>query len=131
MRKLMKNATAGSTLIEVVLAITILGLVSAPICSSLVLAARINARSREVMTAQLNVSSAVERLMAEGLAVDTSDDSDWKWEKECGLAVVAVNHDKSEENVYYNVTVSDRESDPLVTVTTTVKAAPPETGGGA
>ena len=131
MRKLMKNATAGSTLIEVVLAITILGLVSAPICSSLVLAARINQRSREVMTAQLNVSSAVERLMAEGLAIDTSDDSGWKWEEKYGLAVVTVNPGESKENVYYNVTVSDRESDPLVTVTTTVKAAPPETGGGA
>ena len=65
-----KNATAGSTLVEVVVAITILGLVCAPICSSLVLAARVNQRSSQVMAAQLSVSNAVEQLMAEGIPED-------------------------------------------------------------
>ena len=123
MRKLMKNATAGSTLIEVVLAITILGLVSAPICSSLVLAARINARSREVMTAQLNVSSAVERLMAEGYADGKEDD----------FPGIQINAEAEAGKPYYTLTVSDEKG--LVSVSTAVKIAAEEPdeepGGGA
>lgn len=114
MKKLTHNSKAGSTLVEVVLAITILGLVSAPICSSLVLAARVNARSREVMAAQLNVSSAVERLMAEGYSVDKADDFP-------GVHVVA--EDGTGANGYYEITVSDTKG--FVTVETAVKA-----GGG-
>ena len=114
MRKLMKNATAGSTLIEVVLAITILGLVSAPICSSLVLAARINARSREVMTAQLNVSSAVERLMAEGYADGKEDD----------FPGIQINAEAEAGKPYYTLTVSDEKG--LVSVSTAVKIAAEE-----
>lgn len=60
------NSTAGFSLIEVLVAITILGLVIAPIGSSLVLSFRLNARSDEVLQAQLAVSSAVETIMAEG-----------------------------------------------------------------
>ena len=48
-----KNATAGSTLVEVVVAITILGLVCAPISSRKVLAARVHPRSRPLVAAQL------------------------------------------------------------------------------
>ena len=60
------NQTAGFSLIEVLVAITILGLVVVPIGSSLVLSFRLNARSGDTLQAQLAVSSAVEPLMAEG-----------------------------------------------------------------
>ena len=123
MKKLMNNGKAGSTLVEVVLAITILGLVSAPICSSLVVAARVNARSREVMTAQMNVSSAVERLMAEGVQTVNSEEV---VTAPAFPGVTAKVTGGSVSDGYYEITVSDSEA--LVTVETAVKAAP--AGGG-
>ena len=69
------NQTAGFSLIEVLVAITILGLVVVPIGSSLVLSFRLNARSGDTLQAQLAVSSAVETIMAEGYdsSVDYKD----------------------------------------------------------
>lgn len=64
---LLQKGKAGSTLVEVVVAIAILGLVTAPICSNMMVSARLNAKSRAMMAAQLQVSSAVEQLMAEGV----------------------------------------------------------------
>lgn len=63
--------TAGFTLIESLVAITILGLVVVPIGSSLVLSFRLNARSESTMQAQLAVSRAVETIMAEGIDKDS------------------------------------------------------------
>ena len=60
------NSTAGFSLLEVLVAITILGFVVVPIGSSLVLSFRLNARSEKILQAQLAVSSAVETIMAEG-----------------------------------------------------------------
>ena len=59
MKKIGKERTAGFSLLEVVVAIAIIGLISAPICSSLILAGRINAHSQAVMEAHLNVRTAV------------------------------------------------------------------------
>ncbi len=66
MKKIGKERTAGFSLLEVVVAIAIIGLIYAPICSSLILAGRINAHSQAVMEAHLNVRTAVETLMKEG-----------------------------------------------------------------
>ena len=63
MKKIGKERTAGFSLLEVVVAIAIIGLISAPICTSLILAGRINAHSQAVMEAHLNVRTAVETLM--------------------------------------------------------------------
>ena len=60
MKKIGKERTAGFSLLEVVVAIAIIGLISAPICTSLILAGRINAHSQVVMEAHLNVRAAVE-----------------------------------------------------------------------
>ena len=122
---------------EVVLAITILGLVSAPICSSLVLAARVNARSREVMTAQMNVSSAVERLMAEGVTKTKTVDEGTANEKvlveePSFIGITAEVTGGSETVGYYELEVYDAQE--FVTVETAVKATPPapeENAGGA
>jgi len=65
--KQLRNKTAGFTLIEVLVAITILGLVVVPIGSSLVVSYRLNARSGDTLQAQLAVSRAVETIMAEGV----------------------------------------------------------------
>lgn len=101
------------------MAITILGLVCAPICSSLMLAARVNARSQQVMAAQLSVSSAVERLMAEGVTEGES----------VSMPGVSITVDKADDDPYYQVVVtSNTVSD--VQVTTYVRAIPAEGGDG-
>lgn len=62
-----KNGRGGFSLIEVVVAIALLGLVVVPICGGLVLSFRLNARTEALMQAQLAVSSVVETLMSEGI----------------------------------------------------------------
>ena len=72
MRDAKNGGTAGFSLVEVLTAITVLGLMLAPIGASLVMSHRLNARSQQLMEDQLAVSNAVETLMAEG--IDTSGD---------------------------------------------------------
>ena len=57
----------GFSLIEVVLAMVILALIVVPTCTSLVLSFRVNAKADAMLQAQLAVSSAVEKLMADGI----------------------------------------------------------------
>lgn len=64
------NSSAGFSLIEVLVAITLLGLVAVPIGSSLAVSFRLNTRSEALLQAQLAVSSAVETIMAEGFTRD-------------------------------------------------------------
>ena len=122
MKKIGKERTAGFTLLEVVVAIAILGLVSAPICSSLILAGRINAHSQVVMEAHLNVRTAVEILMQDGVT-EASDEY-----RKDDFPDVTIKTVKDGDNPYYHVTVSDKRTEPLVTVETYVRAVPE--GGG-
>lgn len=123
MKKIGKERTAGFSLLEVVVAIAIIGLISAPICSSLILAGRINAHSQAVMEAHLNVRTAVETLMKDGVTAASADD--------CAKAFpnVTIETEKNGDNPYYHVTVSDKHTEPLVTVETYVRAVLPEGGG--
>lgn len=123
MKKIGKERTAGFTLLEVVVAIAILGLVSAPICSSLILAGRINAHSQVVMEAHLNVRTAVEILMQDGVTAASSA------YRESDFPDVTIKTEKVVDKPYYHVTVSDKHTEPLVTVETDVRAVPE--GGGA
>lgn len=122
MEKTGKQRTAGFTLVEIIVAIAIMGLVSAPICASLVLAGRINARSQAVMEAQLDVRAAVETLMKDGVteARDPYRQSDFP-----KVTIITV---KDSKNPYYHVTVSDKPTK-LVTVDTYVRAVSPGGGG--
>ena len=123
MKKIGKERTAGFSLLEVVVAIAIIGLISAPICTSLILAGRINAHSQAVMEAHLNVRAAVETLMKDGV----TEASDKYRERDFPNVTI-----KTEEVVgkpYYRVTVKDKHTEPLVTVETYVRAVPE--GGGA
>lgn len=122
MEKTGKQRTAGFTLVEIVVAIAIMGLVSAPICASLVLAGRINARSQAVMETQLHVRSAVETLMEEGV---TGASGDYRAEDFPGVKIQT--EQERTGDPYYKVTVSDDRAEPLVTVDTYIHAAP---GGG-
>ena len=122
MKKIGKERTAGFTLLEVVVAIAILGLVSAPICSSLILAGRINAHSQVVMEAHLNVRTAVEILMQDGV---TTESNDYRKDK---FPDVKIETKKVDGKPYYHVTVWDRRTKPLVKVETDIRAVPE--GGG-
>lgn len=123
MKKSGKERTAGFSLLEVVVAIAILGLVSAPICSSLILAGRINAHSQAVMEAHLNVRTAVEILMQDGV---TAESENYREDK---FPDVTIKTEKVIDKPYYHVTVSDRRTEPpLVTVETDIRAVPE--GGG-
>ncbi len=57
----------GSTLLEIVVAIAVLGLMVAPVCSSLVLSHRLNAESERLLQTRLLLESTAERLMGEGI----------------------------------------------------------------
>lgn len=124
MKKIGKERTAGFSLLEVVVAIAIIGLISAPICSSLILAGRINAHSQVVMEAHLNVRTAVETLMKDGVTEASAD------YRAGAFPNVTVKTEKDGDNPYYRVTVSDKHTEePLVKVETYVRAVPK--GGGA
>lgn len=123
MKKIGKERTAGFSLLEVVVAIAIIGLISAPICSSLILAGRINAHSQAVMEAHLNVRTAVETLMKNGVTAESKNYRADEFPK------VTIKTEKDGENPYYHVTVSDQHTEPLVKVETYVRAVPK--GGGA
>lgn len=123
MKKIGKERTAGFSLLEVVVAIAIIGLISAPICTSLILAGRINAHSQVVMEAHLNVRTAVETLMQDGV---TQPSDNYRADDFPNVTVKTV---KDSTNPYYLVTVKDNHTEPLVTVKTYVRAVPK--GGGA
>lgn len=122
MKKIGKERTAGFSLLEVIVAIAIIGLISAPICTSLILAGRINAHSQAVMEAHLNVRTAVETLMKDGV---TAESKNYRADE---FPNVTIKTEKDGENPYYHVTVSDKPTEPLVKVETYARAVPK--GGG-
>ena len=124
MKKIGKERTAGFSLLEVVVAIAIIGLISAPICSSLILAGRINAHSQAVMEAHLNVRTAVETLMKDGV---TEANDNYRPGEFRNVKITTKKEHPSDP--YYHVTVSDKPTEPLVKVETYVRAVPE--GGGA
>lgn len=124
MKKIGKERTAGFSLLEVVVAIAIIGLISAPICTSLILAGRINAHSQAVMEAHLNVRTAVETLMKDGV---TEASDNYRADEFPNVTIKTKKEDS--DNPYYHVTVSDKHTEPLVKVVTYVRAVSPEGGG--
>ena len=67
---------AGFTLVEVMVAIVIVGLITVPMTSGLVLGMKTLARAEQMMESQLAVSSAVEKLMATG--IKSTEDPNWE-----------------------------------------------------
>ena len=115
------NSTAGFSLIEVLVAITILGFVAVPIGSSLVRAFELNARSEQMLQAQLAVSSTVETIMAVGYdetAAAGNDNSSYA--KRFPDVVIT---DLEDGGAAYHITVTSKDHE-AVSVTTYVR------GGG-
>ena len=118
---------AGFSLIEVLVAISILAVVVLPICSALVLSVRMNERTDVLMHDQLAVSSAVETLMAEGIPTGTpATAADGDYGKNAAAdrfpdVVIQVSpvKDLLDNTLYYNVSITS--NDKLVAVTTSVQ----------
>lgn len=122
-----QKRNGGYSLVEILLAIVLLGAIMVPTCTSLVMSIKINDRTDEMMQAQLAVSSAVETLMAEGIT-DASNEYDWFIPEGASQRVdrfpeVTVVTKTVSEQPYYKVTVTS--NDGYATVTTYIRA-----GGG-
>ncbi|MCD8375054.1 MAG: prepilin-type N-terminal cleavage/methylation domain-containing protein [Oscillospiraceae bacterium] len=111
MRKFLKSG-AGFSLIEVVVAIAILGLVTVPVCGLMVQSHRMNARSEALLQAELAVSNKVETLMASGVSGG---------DKEYTVDEVVIKQVK--QTNYYTVTVTST-LDPAVSVKTSIRSSP-------
>ncbi len=70
----LKNDSGGFSLIEVLVAIVILGVIVVPVCQGIVNSVALNRAANEILQARLAVSSAVETLMAEGVQYKTGND---------------------------------------------------------
>lgn len=124
MKRENKKQTAGFSLIEVVVAIAILGMVTIPLGGGLVLSHRLNARSEQMIQARLDVSNAVESLMAEGITDDET------YADRFPDVTVAVNDPESGEKAY-QVTVKSTSVDTVSVVIyiRPASAGASETGG--
>ena len=125
----------GFTLVEMLVSIVILAAIVIPTCTSLVLSYRLNAKAREMMQAQLAVSSTVEKLMAEGIDANrvalvlekNNGIYDFGWDSTNDVKIeaddypgvtITITEDKSTEG-YFTLSVSD--DDGFVTVTTQIR----------
>ena len=90
---------AGFSLIDVLVAVVLLGILVVPTCTSLLFSVRMNNRAEDLLQAQLAVSSAVEILMSEGITPgDTYSYPD-----------VEVRVEETDEDTFYKVTVTSAE----------------------
>ena len=137
----------GFSLTEVLVSMAILTAIVIPVCTCIVLCTRIDARSQAVLNARIAVSSAVERLMAEGItsASDAYDIVQGEYGPEDQYPGVTVSTSQKistdeygqsvvrpEDSTYYIVEVTDDNE--LVTTTTCIRAVAPrndEENGGA
>lgn len=118
MKDAKRKGTGGFSLVEVLTAITVLGLVAAPVGASLVMSHRLNARSQQLMQAQLAVSNAVETLMAEGITGEPTADY-----RSTDFPEVRITTERGENEAAYQVTVSSSDPDLDVTVVTYIRPA--------
>lgn len=128
MRDAKNRGTAGFSLVEVLTAITVLGLMLAPIGASLVLSHRLNARSQQLMEDQLAVANAVETLMEEGI-MDESLKNYTEWASSMGVTVEIEREGEKKTGAAYPVKVTSGD----VTVETYIRPAdtnPPDPSGG-
>jgi prepilin-type N-terminal cleavage/methylation domain-containing protein len=115
----LKRNNGGFTLIEVLISIVVLGLVVLPVCSSLVMATRINAKAESILDAKLAVSSKVEELMASG--IDGTKLNNDEYDSTTVNVEGAATNDAEGNPLYYTVTVKSLAVD-TVFVETQIRA---------
>lgn len=122
MKDAKNKGTGGFSLVEVLAAITVLGLIAAPIGASLVLSHRLNARSRQLMEDQLAVSNAIETLMAEGIDEEPAKDAELATRLGVETIEIARTDEKGRQGAAYPVKVTSGD----ITVETCIRPAAPE-----
>ena len=134
-----RNNNGGFSLVEVLLAMLILSAIVIPVCTGIVLSVKVNTRANDILKTRVTVSSAVETLMAQGIPWDyQGEDLLGEAFAELGLQVkiepyVESKTQKDTEETpeeapkpaFFLVTVSDRKQDPLVVITTKIRAVEP------
>lgn len=129
MKQCADKKIAGFSLIEVIVGIAVLGLVTIPICASLVLSVRINGRSRELMNAQLEAVSVVETLMESGISGKMLSEENWEKEQFGENVDVTIEPAEDTNAAFYQVKVkveSGGDGGPTVELKTTIRKG----GGG-
>ncbi len=117
----MKNKhDQGFSLVEILVAIVILAAFVVPTCSALVLTAKMNEKTDDMMKAQLAVSSAVETLMAEGIPTSKLGTG----------TTISVKDDKDEEIELYTYLTYTYEDTRFSTLTITVSQVKKEQEDG-
>lgn len=122
MKDAKNKGTGGFSFVEVLAAITVLGLIAAPIGASLVLSHRLNARSRQLMEDQLAVSNAIETLMAEGIDEEPAKDAELATQLGVETIEIARTDEKGRQGAAYPVKVTSGD----ITVETCIRPAAPE-----
>lgn len=115
-----KKHNEGFSLVEVLVAIVILGIFVVPTCSSLILSFQMNQKTAQMLKAQQAVSSAVEELKATGVKGLVSEKDG-----------VKIDYDQISGEPFYTVTITSTEL-ASVSVTTVIRDAydTGEAGGG-
>lgn len=117
-----KQNNSGFSLVEVLVAIVVLSAIVIPVCSSILLSVRMNAKADDMLQARVAVSSAVETLMAQGVT-HPHDQYDVVEGTDLFPDVKISTSAEGTEPAYYTVTVTDTNQ--LVTVTTKIRAVEP------
>ena len=123
-----KQNNSGFSLVEVLVAIVVLSAIVIPVCSSILLSVRMNAKADDMLQARVAVSSAVETLMAQGIThannqYDIADRKDGKQDLFPDVTISTTADPNETEPAYYTVTVTDTNQ--LVAVTTKIRAVEP------
>lgn len=106
-----RKHNGGFSLIEVLVAMAVLGIVTIPTTSALLTAHRMNVKAEQMLEAQLDVSSAVEALMAKGI-VGSNDYSDVQETFDVTIhKEQAINEKNGASLPYYNVSVTSNAVD--------------------
>ena len=96
---------AGYTLLETVVAIAILAIIVGPVSTGMVMAFKMNAKTNQLMQAELAVSSAVETLMSKGI-----DGTQIAEEAFPDVTITTAPFKDGENTIYYKVTVTSKEA---------------------
>lgn len=117
----------GFSLVECLVAITILGALIVPTCTSLLLSLRMNDKAESMLQAQLAVSSAVETLLAEGISKASGETDPYTTALLDGIAVEVHTFVPQELSgngnpPYYTVTITSN-AEQEVSVTMAIHAA--------